>query len=86
MKMDDHGGDHDWSSGDDKKMMTWDEFDEAASEYFHPTEANIAYLTVAAGFITDAALRMFVWHEDNADTLSQAAAGTGNTDYYKLYH
>ena len=83
-KMD--GGDHDWSSMDDKKGMTWEEFDEKAGEYFHPMEANIAYFTVAAGFVADAALKMFVWHEANADTLSQAASGTGNTDYYKLLH
>ena len=83
-KMD--GGDHDWSSMDDKKGMTWEEFDEKAGEYFHPMEANIAYFTVAAGFVADAALKMFVWHETNADTLSQAASGSGNTDYFKLLH
>jgi len=65
------GKDHDWSSMDDKKAMTWEEFDEKASEYFHPMEANIAYFTVAAGFVADLVLKMFVWHEDNADTLSQ---------------
>ena len=80
------GGDHDWSSGDDKKCMTWEEYDEKAGEYFHVMEANVAYFTIAAGFATDLALRMFLWHETNADTNSQAASGTGNTDYYKLLH
>jgi len=80
------GGDHDWSSGDDKKCMTWEEYEEKAGEYFHVMEANVAYFTIAAGFATDLALRMFLWHETNADTLSQAASGTGNTDYYKLLH
>merc|ERR1719510_618042 len=80
------GKDHDWSSMDDKKAMTWEEFDEKASEYFHPMEANIAYFSIAAGFVTDLALRTFVWHESNADTLSQAASGASNTDYYSLMH
>ena len=70
----------------DEKEMTWEKFDEAASEYFHPMEANIAYFTVAAGAATDLALRAFVWHEDNASTLSQAASGASNTDYYDLMH
>ena len=76
----------DMSHDDDMHGMSWEEFDEKASEYFHPMEANIAYFTVAAGFVADLALKMFVWHEDNADTLSQAASGTDNTDYYKLFH
>ena len=82
----DMSGKDDWSSMDDKKGMTWEEFDEKASEYFHPMEANIAYFSIAAGFVTDLALRTFVWHETNADTNSQAASGASNTDYYKLMH
>ena len=62
--------DKDWSSGDDMKGMTWEEFDEKASEYFHVMEANIGYFTVAAGLVADIVLRTFVWHLDNADTLS----------------
>lgn len=27
-----------------------------------------------------------MWHNDASDTASQAASGTGNTDYYKLVH
>ena len=80
------GKDKDWSSKDDMKGMTWEEFDEKAAEYFHPMEANIAYFSVAAGFVADIVLRTFVWHEANADTLSQAASGSGNTDYYSLMH
>jgi len=76
----------DWSSKDDMKGMTWEEFDEKAAEYFHPMEANIAYFTIAAGFVADIVLRTFVWHEANADTLSQAASGASNTDYYALMH
>ena len=79
-------GKDDWSSMDDKKAMTWEEFDAKASEYFHPMEANIAYFSIAAGFVTDLALRTFVWHETNADTKSQAASGASNTDYYHLMH
>ena len=70
----------------DDKEMTWEKFDEMASEYFHPMEANIAYFTVAAGAVLDIVLHSFVWHEDNASTLSQAASGSGNTDYYDLQH
>merc|ERR550539_219217 len=76
----------DWSSHDDMKGMTWEEFDEKASEYFHVMEANVAYFSVAAGLVADIVLRTFVWHESNADTLSQAASGSGNTDYYSLMH
>ena len=36
---------------DDKKPMTWEEFDEEAAEYFHPMSANLAYLGVAAGAV-----------------------------------
>ena len=80
-------GDKDWSDHDGgDKEMTWEQFDEKASEYFHPMEANIVYFSVAAGFVTDIVLRTFVWHESNADTLSQAASGSGNTDYYSLMH
>jgi len=78
--------DKDWSSGDDMKGMTWEEFDEKASEYFHVMEANVAYFSVAAGLVADIVLRTFVWHESNADTLSQAASGASNTDYYSLMH
>ena len=70
----------------DEKEMTWEKFDEAASEYFHPMEANIAYFTVAAGAVTEIALHTFVWHQDNASTLSQAASGSGNTDYFDILH
>jgi hypothetical protein len=70
----------------DDKEMTWEKFDEMAGEYFHPMEANIAYFTVAAGMAAEIALHSFVWHEDNASTLSQAASGSGNTDYYDLMH
>ena len=70
----------------DDKEMTWEKFDEMAGEYFHPMEANIAYFTVAAGAVLDIVLHSFVWHEDNASTLSQAASGSGNTDYYDLQH
>ena len=68
------------------KEMTWEKFDEMASEYFHPMEANIAYFTVAAGMVAEIVLHSFVWHEANASTLSQAASGSGNTDYYDLQH
>merc|ERR1712241_1057213 len=71
---------------DEMKEETWEKFDEMASEYFHPMEANIAYFTVAAGAVAEIVLHSFVWHEDNASTLSQAASGTGNTDYYDLQH
>ena len=54
----------------DEKEMTWEKFDEMASEYFHPMEANIAYFTVAAGAVAEIVLHSFVWHEDNASTLS----------------
>merc|ERR1712088_534572 len=70
----------------DDKEMTWEKFDEMASEYFHPMEANIAYFTVAAGMVAEIVLHSFVWHEANASTLSQAASGSGNTDYYDLQH
>jgi len=70
----------------DDKEMTWEKFDEAASEYFHPFEANLAYLGVAVGAIVDISLKTFLWHESNADTLSQAASGASNTDYYSLLH
>ena len=70
----------------DEKEMTWEKFDEMASEYFHPMEANIAYFTVAAGLVTEIALHTFVWHQDNASTLSQAASGSGNTDYFDILH
>merc|ERR1711953_609823 len=71
---------------EDDKDMIWEKFDEMAGEYFHPMEANIAYFTVAAGAVLDIVLHSFVWHEDNASTLSQAASGSGNTDYYDLQH
>ena len=71
---------------DKEKGMTWEEFDEKAGEYFDPMGGNLAYLGVAVGAVADIALRTFVWHEKNADTNSQNAAGTGNTDYYKLLH
>ena len=77
--------DKDWPK-DDKKAMTWEEFDEAAGEYFSPMTGNLAYFSIAAGFCADIALRTFLWHADNADTLSQAASGSGNTDYYSLLH
>ena len=70
----------------DEKEMTWEKFDEMASEYFHPMEANIAYFSVAAGAVMEIVLHSFVWHEANASTLSQAASGSGNTDYYDLQH
>ena len=66
--------------------MTWEEYDETASEYFKVMEANVTYFTIAAGFAIELALRKFLWHETNADTNSQAASGTGNFDYYKLLH
>jgi len=72
--------------GDDDKAMTWEEFDEKASEYFSPMSGNLAYLSVAAGAVSHLALNTFVWHRSDADTLSQAASGSGNTDYYKLLH
>merc|ERR1719361_1469741 len=61
----------------DDKEMTWEKFDEMASEYFHPMEANIAYFTVAAGMVAEIVLHSFVWHEANASTLSQALATFG---------
>merc|ERR1711884_324969 len=70
----------------DDKEMTWEKYDEMASEYFHPMEANLAYLGVAAGALSEIVLNRFVWHESNASTLSQAASGSGNTDYYDLLH
>jgi len=70
----------------DEKAMTWEKFDEMASEYFHPMEANLAYLGVAVGAVVEIVLHQFVWHETNASTLSQAASGSGNTDYYNLLH
>jgi len=70
----------------DDKEMTWEKYDEMASEYFHPMEANLAYLGVAAGALIEIVLNRFVWHESNASTLSQAASGSGNTDYYDLLH
>ena len=79
-------GDKDYDHDGGDKEMTWEKYDEKASEYFHPMEANIAYFSVAAGFVADIVLRTFVWHESNADTLSQAASGSGNTDYYSLMH
>lgn len=33
------------------KEMTWEKFDEKASEYFDPMGANLAYLGVATGAI-----------------------------------
>merc|ERR1712113_934901 len=68
------------------KEMTWEKFDEMASEYFHPMEANLAYLSVAGSAVAQIVLNRFVWHESNASTLSQAASGSGNTDYYDLLH
>ena len=70
----------------DEKAMTWEKFDEMASEYFHPMEANLTYLGVAVGAVVEIVLHQFVWHESNASTLSQAASGSGNTDYYNLLH
>jgi len=68
------------------KEMTWEKFDEMASEYFHPMEANLTYLGVALGAVMEIVLHQFVWHESNASTASQAASGSGNTDYYDLLH
>ena len=70
----------------DDKEMTWEKYDEMASENFHPMEAKLAYLGVAAGALSEIVLNRFVWHESNASTLSQAASGSGNTDYYDLLH
>ena len=50
--------------------MTWEEFDEKAGEYFDPWAGNLAYLSIAVGFVTDIALKLFLWHADNAATLS----------------
>lgn len=80
------GGDMGEKMEEHDKEMTWEKFDEMASEYFHPMEANIAYFTVAAGAVMSIVLDTFVWHESNASTLSQAASGSGNTDYYDLLH
>ena len=80
------GGDMGGKMEEHDKEMTWEKFDEMASEYFHPMEANIAYFTVAAGAVMSIVLDTFVWHESNASTLSQAASGSGNTDYYDLLH
>ena len=88
------GGDVDMSGGDmkmdgehhGKGEMTWAEFDEKAGEYFHPMDGNLAYLGVAVGATVDLIMHGFVWHESNADTLSQAASGASNTDYYSLLH
>jgi hypothetical protein len=94
----DNGGDGDTSGmvdGGDMKMdkgdhddgeMTWAKFDEKAGEYFHPMDGNLAYLGVAVGATVDLVMHGFVWHESNADTLSQAASGASNTDYYNLLH
>ena len=46
----------------------------------------MAYFSVAAGFVVDISLKLFLWHASNADTLSQAASGASNTDYYSLMH
>merc|ERR1719195_1102731 len=59
------------------KEMTWEKFDEMASEYFHPMEANLAYLSVAGGAVAKIVLERFVWHESNASTLSQLLATMG---------
>jgi hypothetical protein len=75
-------GDHSGKDGD----MTWEKFDEMASEYFHPMDGNIAYLMVAGGAVMELVLDGFIWHEDNADTVSQLASGSSNTDYYSLMH
>merc|ERR1719195_421006 len=59
------------------KEMTWEKFDEMASEYFHPMEANLAYLSVAGGAVAKIVLERFVWHESNASTLTQLLATMG---------
>ena len=69
-----------------KEVMTWAEFDEKTAEYYHPMEGNLAYLMVAGGHLLNLVLNTFVWHGDNESTLSQAASGSGNTDYYDLKH
>jgi hypothetical protein len=81
------GGDMKMDKGDhDDGEMTWAKFDEKAGEYFHPMDGNLAYLGVAVGATVDLVMHGFVWHESNADTLSQAASGASNTDYYNLLH
>jgi hypothetical protein len=80
------GGDKSGHDHGDKKHMTWEEFDEKAGEYFHPMDGNLAYLGVAVGAVSNYVMHGFVWHESNAATLSQAASGAANTDYYDLMH
>ena len=87
-----NGGDADmkdekiWDGKKDDGEMTWEKFDEAASEYFNPMEANLAYLGVAVGAVVELVLHGFVWKDSDIATLSQAASGSGNTDYYDLLH
>jgi hypothetical protein len=78
------GMDHDKSGHDGP--MTWEKFDEMASEYFHPMDGNLAYLSVALGACMELVLYGFVWHPSDSDTNSQLASGSANTDYYSLMH